>query len=377
MSDNKTNDSIIDKYLDMADTRDDYDCVSNSNFMTPTMGEMIQEDLMNEILQQYVDDEVSNGINERPSLEKSSYYVETPFSTSPGYYPDKGVFILKAYELDEDKYTWPLNKVDGDTTSYKLSSLEDGNAPFTMTNGKTYSSFKDYFKKTIGGDKLTIRHVGLNTPEIPHLEVQAVAKSAAEKYMVKNMSMKEVRALKSSGKNNIGDVTYLKYKKEKKNNIDVVSDRDDSERAKMLVFKDGNTTHYKEIIEDEESYKIITPTEIEGYNANYNYYLIVSEDDSEKHTLLDGYKGQRIVKQMIEESDDMIIMVNAAGLSAGRTVPNTNGMQYNSIFYTSKAVEYLLQEWNRSYENIPETNHKYNPYGTDKYGRSLGAIYVK
>lgn len=73
-----------------------------------------------------------------------------------------------------------LNKIDGDTTYYNIDDIDDGNQPFTFTNRMQYNSFKDYYKKMNGSEKLTIRHIGLNTPELPHFEVQAVPKNSSQ-----------------------------------------------------------------------------------------------------------------------------------------------------------------------------------------------------
>ena len=167
----------------MAKIRDDYNTINNNNFLLPTMGEMVQEDLMNEILEQYISSDGT--IDENATYLDAAYYTEQPFSTQLGYHPEEAAFVLKARYLADanNNRTWNLNKYDGDTTAYLLNDISDGNMPFTFNDGKTYKSFKDYYKKMNGSKKLTLRHVGMDAPEIPHLEIQPVLKTQEKTKM--------------------------------------------------------------------------------------------------------------------------------------------------------------------------------------------------
>ena len=51
--------TLLKKYKDMANTRGDYNNVNTRHFMLPTMGEMIEEDLMNDLLQQFVNEDAN------------------------------------------------------------------------------------------------------------------------------------------------------------------------------------------------------------------------------------------------------------------------------------------------------------------------------
>lgn len=88
--------SLKDKYVEMAENRDDFNHINNRNFMLPTMGEMVQEDLMNEILEQYVNGDFEEGYNvdEKEKLD-ASFFKETPFTLTPGYYSKEGAFVLR------------------------------------------------------------------------------------------------------------------------------------------------------------------------------------------------------------------------------------------------------------------------------------------
>lgn len=355
---------IINKYKDMANMRDDFYNIEKSNYITPTMGEMIQEDLMSEIYKQYVEGQNSDGAEatEKDILD-AAYYIEDPITTNLGFDADTRTFILKANALNIDNFTWSLNKYDGDTTAYKLDDINDGGTGFVINN-VSYKNFKSYYNKLGGSSSLTIRHVGIDTPEVPHLEIQATPKSAAF-FNIETMTFEEVKIAESKKKKFV----YLKYPiKDNK-----PTHRSNDEVMKFLKATDEKgVTVYHEILDD---LKHLTK-EVPMPNAGYDYHVIVNKDESTFNTVQDGYKAQEIIKDKLSKAKEILLVVDANGLSISKTVNNT-GSVYNSIYYTGEIIDFLLEQWDISYKDIPSTNYKYNAYGSDKYGRSLGAIYIR
>ena len=84
---------ILKKYKHMANTRSDYNTINNINFMLPTMGEMVEEDLMSDLLEQFVNNDSNNDFKDQDRLD-AAYYVEQPFSIQPGYHPVEAAFVL-------------------------------------------------------------------------------------------------------------------------------------------------------------------------------------------------------------------------------------------------------------------------------------------
>lgn len=360
------NNSVLQKYKDMAKIRDDFNTINPDNFMLPTMGEMVQEDLMAEILQDFIDNKDVESLEQ--GILDESFYTETPFSTALGYHPQESVFILNARALAEDTNDWILNKIDGDTTYYKIEDIDDGNQPFTFTNRMKYNSFKDYYQKMNGSPELTIRHLGLNTPELPHFEVQAVPKGS-DKWQTMEMTFKEVKELSKKNRT----VTYLKHPVNKDKNKLV--ERKDSDIVKLLKIKDDKgKIAYKEIV-NKKLVPWMEPT-ITNKNSNYDYLPIVVEDDSTAGGIIDGYNCQKTIKEVLGSATDILLMINANGINFGRKAPLSQ-MTFNSLFYLDDTIDFMLTEWKKSFGDIHETNYTYKPYGTDTYGRSLGAIYVK
>ena len=356
---------ILRKYKDMANTRSDFNTINMRNFMLPTMGEMIQEDLMSDLLQQFVDDDVNNDFENQDRLD-AAYYMEQPFSTQPGYHPVEAAFVLKTKNLANatDSKTWELNHYDGDTSAYFVNDIDDGGESFTFNDGKTYSSFKDYYKKMGGSSSLTIRHAGINTPEVPHYEIQAVPKHS-EFFNIVEVTYKKLKDM-------VNKNTKVYYVKHPVNSDRTkVLSRKDEDKIKLLkVTQDDGKVIYYEIVSEVKS------SEIPDANSNYNYYKILGkEDESTSSTILDGYAAQQQLKDMIAKANEILLVVDANQLSVDK-INNTN-KTFNSIYYMTDAINYLIKEWKKSYRDLPETNYSYAPYGMDKYSRSMGVVYIK
>ncbi|MEG1494755.1 MAG: hypothetical protein RR406_00425 [Bacilli bacterium] len=178
------------------------------------------------------------------------------------------------------------------------------------------------------------------------------------------MTFKEVKALAKKNKK----VSYLKHSVNKDKTK--VLERPDDEVLTMLKVKDDKgRIIYKEIRKD-------LPNKIKNPNSEYEYHTVVFEDDSTAQGIIDGYNCQDIVRETLSSASDILLVLNANGLNSGKKSPTTN-MTFNSLYYLDDTVDFMLQEWCKSYKDVHQTNYSYLPYGTDTYGRSLGAIYVR
>ena len=99
-SNNKDKDELLkecekikDKYIKMAANRNDFNNIDVSNFMLPDMNEMVQEDLMSEIYQQFLNGDTDDKYQatEKEQLDRF-FYIESPFTTSPGHYTKELLF---------------------------------------------------------------------------------------------------------------------------------------------------------------------------------------------------------------------------------------------------------------------------------------------
>ena len=196
---NEFDDEVMKKYRDMANTRGDYSMIDPGCFATPTMGEMLEEDLMYSIYKK-IESEVTGDPTEQAILNRA-FYSEAPISTELGYHPDHDVFILKFSEISQSVLDWQLNAIDGDTVNIDTVKINDGKAGFTK-NGVSYNSFLDYCRQFGTGSSIGIRYAGVDTPEIPHLATQYVSDDA-----IIQLTYKDIRTNTDKYK----EYRYLKY----------------------------------------------------------------------------------------------------------------------------------------------------------------------
>lgn len=369
---------LKDKYIQMAENRDDYNYINNSNFLLPDMDEMISEDLMAEIHEQYVNGDTDGKYNDKEILD-STFYTEEPFSLTPGYYPEEGAFVLKVNYFNPTEDKWILNKFDGDTVSFALSDIDDGNDPVILSKHDkstfTYKNFKEFFKKMGGGNSIQIRSIGIDAAEIPHFEIQPVLKSSIDKR-VKTMTFKEMLALRNHNTTVLYEL--CPYYIDPKTKTKKVHQRKDDDIVKLLLVSDSNgKKQYTEIIERSELNPVSLYTAGGGtIKSNYEYYVVIGQDESESNKIEDGIKAQGAIKKVLTEASEIMLVINANGISADKN-PTTTTKSFNSVFYMDDIIKYLVEEWDTYYGNLPVTNYSYVPYGMDAYKRSLGVIYAK
>lgn len=220
-----------------------------------------------------------------------------------------------------------------------------------------------------GSDRIQIRFVGMDAAEIPHYEIQPVLIDMKDKVVKDKMTFKEVKALKDHNTTVLYEnCPYYNGK---------VHTRKDEDEVQMLLLDDGTgKKKYVEIITRLNGKELFrknggTPKE------NYEYYVVLGQNDESTSNLIqDGYNAQMTLRSVIEESDEIILMINANGLTVDKN-PISTTKTFNSVYYLDDIVSYLADQWDSYYQNLPITNYSYIPYGMDNYKRSLGVIYAK
>lgn len=365
--------NLRDKYVQMAESKDK-STIDSSNFLLPDMGEMVQEDLMQEIYQQYINGDVNSAEYKEKEVLDAAYYTEEPFSTVPGHYPEKGAFVLKVKDWKKKSAAWKINKYDGDTIDFELNNIDDGDEAIVLTKNSTltYKNFKEYFKKMGGGSSIQIRFLGVDTAEIPHYEIQPVKKNSDRVIEVTYKKMLEMI------NNNIAIIyENCPYDRESLNFIE----RKDDDKVKLLLTSDKSSSKktYTEIItrlNGKSLYKDLSNKN--KINEDYDYHVVLAKEESVSNKIEDGYKAQAVLRKIIDSplTTEMMLVINANGIAADRQVTD-NIKTFNSIYYLDDVAEYMLDEWDTYYKDLAETNYSYIPYGMDNYKRSLGVIYAK
>lgn len=373
-------DELLEKYKQLAENREDY--IDPSNFVLPDINEMVAEDLMSEIYQQYEDGDIDKDYESKEIINKAFYYEE-PYTTAPGYYAEDGVFLLRVNKWKKGSdynYLYALNKWDGDTVDFNISDLDCGNDPIIMSKHNdtslTYANFEEYYRKMNGSDNVQIRFVGIDAMEIPHFEVQPIRKDAKDKRVIE-ITYKEMLNMKNKKHNIIYEkCPYIKSQA-------TVHQYKDDEKMKLLLISDENGIKtYSQIIDRFngealyiQSVKASTGKE-PTISKDYDYYVIIGQEESEPNKIEDGYKAQALVRKMMDNASEIMLMLDANSLSVDRQI-TTYSKTFNSVYYLDDIIKYMKDQWDVYYKDLKQTTYSYLPYGMDTYKRSLGVIYVE
>lgn len=352
---------LAEKYKKMIDSRQKYNTVSVDDFI-PNIEEMIKEDCVLDILE----DMSSTKGDEKLDM---AYYSSAPFSSDPGYYSKENVFVLEANNIASNSYSWILGDIDGKTINFYLESLNI-QGKFTF-KGSTYESFEDYIQKQCASTdrtSISLRLAGINTQEIIHYGVVTIVPTEEK---IKKYTLGELRKFKNDGK----DCNFLDYNIDKHNtdNPDkwTLNERKDS--VKVNVYE-KNGSYYEVINNNVINAKNIVDSSIDVGEP----ITIVVKNATTKDTILDGYKAQYRVKELLESDkiQNMILVIDANSQNYTKTYPTYT--VYQTLYKFGDNVKNLIKAWIDSYKGIgtPLSKLNYSPFGTDLYGNLIGALYV-
>lgn len=393
------------KYVKMAQTKAPWQ--KTINMITPTMGDMLGEDLAYEAFIQ------KNGkVDSQDDATKTAFYTEKPSITQLGYDTDLDALFVKV-KISKNEYngidtSWLWNYYDGDTLHFDSDSVDIGSNPITTTNAK-YNTFQEYYAASTNQESLKskqqigLRFVGMNTGELPHYSNHYVKKNQLQQRIVAKR-LKEVK--------NNSNYNYLKYPVNGKDSGDyTIKNRSDNELVFFLKVgksnmydNNSNTYSYHEIIPTTDKLKVnyqkIVPTEeqekeirkdIPGYISKralplptgdiYNdtddiAFLVVTKDESELVSVVDAYKAQNILKEKIVDNDEVYFMLDAGTLTLSNKIEKSN-IYVTNLFYTFEFCSKMINDLKANYSDIRLSGYNYSLYGSDIYGRFLGCVYTK
>ena len=338
---------LANKYKSMLEAREKYneDDIDISKGL-PSLEEMFTDDLAYEFYKEIVGDGKTPG-SDKDALDAVFYAQDPP--SKLGYNLD-GTFTLEytgqlsSSDIENKKN---LNKVDGDTFIFDVDQLNDGGEPFTMDNGLSYDSFVDYcVKNNLDSSELTVRGLGIQCQEIPHYTVQAMKKSN-----IVSMSLSEA---KKKG------ALYQKYKDDgsSRGNDDIID-----------FYKNGNS--YTEIIRDYN----IPNSDSSNLSSDYEYKVVLTKDDSTAEGIVDGYKAQEELANLLARSSKIRLKLDMNSTVAQKTTGKYK-TYYNHWWHVFDAIDNMIDQWHDATNGeIPLTRLSFGPFGVDNYGRFIGEIY--
>ena len=343
---------LMNKYKGMMDARTKYgeDYIDISKGL-PNLQEMFTDDLAYEFYKDLIGGAAEG--SDKDILD-AIFYTQDPPSRL-GYNPDNTFVLDYTGKINTDDLASKkgLNKFDGDTFSFYMGSIDDGGEPFSK-NDQEYASFADYCNQNnLSTSEVTVRGVGIDAPEIPHYEIQAMLPSD-----VVTMTLDEA---KKKG------ALYKKYNYNP--GTGEVTDRSGDDVVKF--YKNGD--QYTEITENADKY--MSQSDKSSLKDGYVYNVVVTKDDSTKETLADGYKAQQELQDLLSRSKQVRLKLDANGMKANKT-SGTNQIYYNHWWHTFGAISSMIDQWHAASEgNVPLSRLTFDPFGTDGYGRFLGEIY--
>ena len=352
----KRSEELINKYKEMADMRRDYEDIDIRDCI-PTLEEMVQDDLMYELLEA-----VANGDTEK-DVCNTAFYTQEPFTMETGYKDDQNVFIFKIPKITIPNKFIELNIIDGDTFRVPLDSIHGVEKSFNMRNGESYSSFKEYcYTKGLVDKKaapekqnLQIRLIGVDCPEIPHLDVQVMKPTDIVTMTITEAKRKGANMLRYT----------FNPDTDKKPKDRVGSDKVDFYR----VQNSSGKYSYHEILGDGK--KFFNASEIKD---NLEYKKIVVYDDSKKDTLAGGYRARDNMVDLLRNGN-VYVMLDANGIKANKTSSKYK-LYYNHWWNAVDSVKDMIDQWCTHTNETTLTKLSYSPFGTDGHGRFVGAAFA-
>lgn len=326
---------------------------------------------------------ISGFENLKQSTLNTLFYLETPFETTPGYYNNEEVFIVKAIPYNEeainnllsinkDKYLLAakekqgLNEGDGDTLYFINETLQDGSSSFNIGN-RQYNSLKDFINLPFNSKgKFGVRFLGINTPEIPHYISVPVKES--------EITTKKLSELEN---NKYSNYTYLTYNEDgtKRSNDSILEFCNLG--GTFYEIKEKNYTPTIDIVNSESNYNVFSAQQ----KTNDKLYMckVVSINESNS-TIAKGIAMKETVEEMLGQASDIILMLDKQTLSSQT---NHNLYPYNVDFFEStydssfgiwKECNAL---WKKFFSNERSRYIGYNAWGQDNNKRFLGTVYLK
>lgn len=379
-------DEMYNKYIRLSQGKAPFQI--DKGFLTPTMGEMMEEDLAYEAFKAS-----SDIVNSNSNPAKVAFYTHPPFRDQLGYDEDLDAMLVEA-KIKENSWNgidvqWLWNESDGDTLSFAVKDINAGKGPIVI-KGQKYKDFQEYFAtnpKFSGTNpnsdtaSFSARFVGINCAELPHYSAKPIKKSLVKNNMVKRTFGEVKRNPKYK---------FVKYPVV---NGKVVERKDNDQ---MLFYASTDGVFYEVMTNVNNKLEVGAPSKTVG--DDYNKYIIpnnkdmmdtekknkdhvtfltVTKDDTEKNTVLDAYKAQKANRNLLAKSGNKVRLVLDCGTFTIANKINSGSTAISSPFYSDKFLELMHDEFKRNTTDLRLSGLSYSLYGTDVYGRYLSEIYMK
>ncbi len=292
--------------------------------------------------------------------EVSQYYIEELPLKTLGFHPSANAFYVKGIPniSDETQFTGGF---DGDTLYFNLDTVKEGDGGLKLYVVQSIrNNLLKITNKFSEDTTMGIRLLGIDAPEIPKYftdEFPLIKTEEEDAYTTRNGV--EYKSIK-------GNRQYI-----------TLNDHKDTDKIDFIEIKDGSNK--EKWCEIHEQLGVLATEE----NARRMRVTYLSSNESDLETLAAGIKAQKLVRALIEssyiENDGnqyvhMILDRNSLNKSSDQ-FPS----KYNLGLFDNGPIDMLKRAWEHVIDgHYQRYQHSgFNMWGTDMYGRFLGAAYVK
>jgi hypothetical protein len=376
----------------MADVKTKTESIINENWTkTPDMSEYLDNDMIIDIAKKMLD-----------GKDGGQYFLENPFSEQLGYHEAENVFVISSSKV---------TVTDGDTVGTKYDYMEDGGRPFIFAgDGLEYPTVKNFLYNTMGlsttVDKLGIRILGVNAPEIPHCRVTYVPAEPKIIYakfgdLMSNTNITTynnpddkifsdtagtiLNKYKTLDRANFSfvyfDYTPIIDKKTGVVDLEYANVRKDDKYVTFLVINSGDKEVYYEIIEKDVE---LDETYDNGNKIPLPIYAICFLDepadgkDRDQDYHKQSLDAKAMLEDMIKGATAMLFVLDGTTFKQQKdAVPEEyRGDAIRMSDDPSFALEYLYNQATNT-QGKAYTRLGYDYFGQDFNRRGLGAMYIK
>lgn len=340
----------------------------DKSFSLPT-----EDDFMREA----ISPETMNQITETLANSKSSkgplFYVDDNlYSTTPGYYPEANIIVVRAKPLipglggstavqQAAQRADNVNEFDGDTVYFALETVEDGGVPIKVGDTE-YLNFRSYVSKnsTTGDpDKFGVRFLGINCPEVPHYTIIP----DDPKLIRKEFSIEWLKKEDPNGDRYRRDKARVRT----------------SDTATFIQLGGDYKEYWTEIIDSNYRDDLI---ESNAETKSKTFLKVISKDEGtgvEEYEKA-GLEAKNYVREAVLGAEDILIMIDHKTINRkSGDYPKDYVDNFWDDFWNPLQHPYdmVLRIWSDFFSERGYRYLGYNSLGQDAYKRFLGCVYVK
>ena len=282
----------------------------------------------------------------------SAFYMETPPVTTTGSYSDYGIHFIKAKVCDSSLEK-ELNTFDGNTIPIKLDSVECGDsanlAKIMNVTVDSWKAFTDRYGSAMPTDRFDVKLIGINAPDLPRWGRDVFDKGV------------EIKTVAVSDLANLGD-SYI-WEKSRKYAEGATLNFISIDGGKLNSSGTGGA-HWH------QSRGIST-----GGDNRIIEWLLTDGSSGDSDYANAGHARDLLLRALGKGDGYVYIALDDVFLTKkeNEQLPT----EFGGDIYGSGAINTMRLLADKLFDHNDYVTTGFNQFGIDKFGRSLGAAYIK